>query len=63
MLDNSLTLLWIHMLLDQLFNQTLIVSYFTELILESFGNVPVNKIRHYVLAILLGLFRDCYVTT
>ena len=62
MLANSLTWLGVHLVLDQLFNQTLCVCYFTELILGLFGNGPVNKIIHCVLAILLGLFRDHYAT-
>ena len=37
------------------------VSYFSDLILGSFGNEPLNKSRHYVLLILLCLFRDNYV--
>ena len=28
----------------------------------SFGNRPVSKIRHFLIAILLGLFRDQYLT-
>ena len=31
-----------------------LVSRFTELVLVSFDNVQVNKIRHCVLAVLLG---------
>ena len=31
------------------------LRYFTKLSLDSYGNVPVNKSRHYVLAILLGI--------
>ena len=48
------------MVFDQRFKQTLGVSYFTEMILGSNVNGPVNKIRHYVLAILPGLLRDNY---
>ena len=58
MLDNSLTLLEVHLVLDKLFQQTLHVSYFNEIILGSFGHGLVNKSIHYVLAILPSLFRD-----
>ena len=34
------------------------VRYFSEMVLVSFGNGTVNKRRHCVLAILLGLFID-----
>ena len=44
----------VHLVLDNLFRQTLFDSYFNEMISGSFGNVPVNKTRHYFLAILLG---------
>ena len=50
------------MVLDQWFKQTLCDSYFTEWISDLFGNGLVNKIRYYVLAILLGLFSDYSVT-
>ena len=36
---------------------------FTEFILGLFVNEPVNKSRHYVLSILLGLFGDNSVKT
>ena len=62
-LANSLVFIGVTLVLYHLFNHTLCVRYFTELILGSFGNVTVNKIRHCVLAILLGLFRDHYVTS
>ena len=55
MLDNSLTLLEVHLVLDKLFQQTLHVSYFNEIILGSFGHGLVNKSRHYVLANSLTL--------
>ena len=48
-------LLGVTLVLNKGFKQTLCFGYFTELILGSFGNGPVNKSRHYVLAILLGL--------
>ena len=35
----------------------LLVCYFTEMISGSFGNRPVNKSIHYVMAILIGLLR------
>ena len=60
-LDNSLTQSGVNLVLEKLFKHTLCVTYFTELILGSFGNGAVNKIIHYVLAILLGLLRDNYV--
>ena len=50
------------MVLDQRFNHTPCVGYFTELISGLFGNSQVNQNRHYVLAILLDLFRYNYVT-
>ena len=50
-----------HLVLDQWFNQTLCVRYFPELVSVSFGNGPVNKIRHYFLSIILGLLRDVFV--
>ena len=37
--------------------QTLHVSYFTEGISGSFGNGPVNKSKHYLLDIIIGLLR------
>ena len=46
------------MVLNQGYKEKLCVRYFTELSSGSFGNGPVNKIKHYVLAILLFLFRD-----
>ena len=46
------------LVLERLFKKTLCVRYFTEMILGSFGNVPVNKNRQFVLAILLGSLRD-----
>ena len=62
MLATSLIWSGVHLVLNKLFNQTTRDSYFTEISLGSFGNVPVNKSRHYVLAILLGLLRDDYET-
>ena len=55
MLSHSLTWLGVILVLDQFLKQTLSVRYFTGLILGSFGNGPVNKIRHFVLTILLFL--------
>ena len=43
MLDNSLILIGVYSVLEQLFNQTLSVRYFTELIEGSVGNRPVKK--------------------
>ena len=43
--------------MERLFNHTISVGYFTEMILGLFGNGLVNKIRHYVLATLTGLLR------
>ena len=60
-LSNSLNLSGVHLVFDQWYKQTLYVSYFTQLVLGSFGNGQVNKIRQYVLAILLSLLRDNYV--
>ena len=51
----------VYLALGQWFNQTLCVSHFNELILGSFGNIPVNKSRHYVLYILPGLLRYRYI--
>ena len=61
-LSDYLSLLVVHLVLVQWFRQTLCVSYFTELVFGSFGNRQVNKSRHYVLAIPIGLFRYNYVT-
>ena len=55
MLADLRNLLGVTLVLNKVFKQTLCFGYFTELILGSFGNGPVNKSRHYVLAILLGL--------
>ena len=40
----------------------LCVRSFTEFVLGSFGNEAVNKLRYYVLSILLGLLMISYVT-
>ena len=48
--------------LEQRFNHKICVSYCNHLILGYFVNGLVNKIRNYVLDILLGLLRDNYVT-
>ena len=61
-LENSLTLLGINMLLGQCFMQTLCFSYFTELILGSFGNGTVNKSTQYVLETLKETIISHYVT-
>ena len=53
----------VHLVFDQWYKQTLYVGYFNELILGSFGNGQVNKIRQYVLDIILGLLRDHSVKT
>ena len=57
MLANSLTWLGVHSVFDQLFDQTVYVSYFTDTIYCSNGNEQVNKSRHYVLDIILDLLR------
>ena len=46
------------MVLDQWFMHTLCVRYFTELRSGPFDNRSVNEIKHYLLAILIGLLRD-----
>ena len=61
MLDKSLTSLGVYLVLGQIFNQTLCVTNFTELILVSVGNGQVNRSRHYMLDILLCLFMDNYI--
>ena len=61
MLASSLTGSWVHLALDHLFNQALYFSYFTEMVLGSYDNGPVNKILHYVLPIILGLFMHQYL--
>ena len=43
MLDILLGIIWVHLLTDQLLNQTLCFSYFTELIWGKFDIVPVVK--------------------
>ena len=60
-LDNSLTQSGVNLVLKKWFKHTLCATYFTELILGSFGNGAVNKIKHYVLDILLVLLRGNYV--
>ena len=62
LLANLLTSSVVPSELDQWFKHTLCVSYFTEIISGPFGNVPVNKIRHYVLAIIPGLLGGHYIT-
>ena len=42
----------------QVIKHKIYVRYYNEMILCSFGNVLVNKIIQYVLAILLGLLWD-----
>ena len=37
-----------------------LVDFWYKFISGLFGNIPVNKIRHYMLAMLLGLFSDNY---
>ena len=48
----------VHLVLAKWFKHKICVIYFTETISGSFGNEQVNKIRHYVLPIILGLIRD-----
>ena len=48
--------------MERLFNHTISVGYFTEMILGLFGNGLVNKTRHDVFPLFLGLFRDTSVT-
>ena len=43
MLDILLGIIWVHLLIDQLLNQTLCFSYFTELIWGTFDIGPVIK--------------------
>ena len=43
MLDILLGVFWVSLVIDQLLNQTLCVSYFTDLVLGSFGNWSVIK--------------------
>ena len=52
----------IHIVFDQWFTHKICFRYFTDFIPSLFSNGPVNKIRHYVLSYLTGLFRDNYVT-
>ena len=61
MLDHLLTWSEVPMVLDQWFKQTICVSYFTDLSLGSFDNEKDNEIRHYVLAVILGVLWDYYV--
>ena len=42
-----------NLVFDHFFNYTLFVSYITEIVLGSFGNVQMNRRREYMLAILL----------
>ena len=46
---------------DHLFNHTLFLRYFNEIISGSFGNGPVDKSRYYVLDITIYSLRDQYV--
>ena len=62
MLINSTNSLGVTLVLDQWLKKTIRVRYFTELISDSFGNGPMNKIRNYMLDILPGLLRDHFVT-
>ena len=57
-LDNLLNWSGVHLVLDQWFNHTLWISYYTEFLLGSFDNEPVSESRSYVLAILIGLLMD-----
>ena len=57
-----MTLLGVPLVFEKWFKQTLCFRYFTETISRSFGNIPVNKIRQCVFAIILGLLRDPYMT-
>ena len=61
-LANSLTLSRVHLLLDQWFIWEICVSYFTKVILGSFGNVQVSTSRHYLLYVLMSLFREYSLT-
>ena len=58
---DSLTWLGVPLVLCKWFNQMLCDRYFTDLILGSFGNRPVNKSRYHVLAVLLLLLRNHYI--
>ena len=60
-LADLLTWFGINLVMEKWFNQTLCVSYFTELILGSFGYGPVNKSRHYVLDNQPDLLGDHFV--
>ena len=55
-LANSMILAGVRLVLEKKFRQIIYVIFFTELLLRSLGNGPVNKIRHYMLDILLCLF-------
>ena len=57
-LANSLTRLGAHLVLEQLFKHTYIVSYFNEFSPLSFGNESMNNITQFVSAIVLGSFRN-----
>ena len=52
-----MTTLGISSVLDKGFKQALCASNFDEFISATFCDGPVNKIRHYGLALLLGLLR------
>ena len=57
-----MTSLGVNSVFYQWFIQTLCVGHYTNLISAWFVNGTVNKIRHYVLAVLLGLFRERSIT-
>ena len=59
-LANSLTWSGVHLVFDQWFKQTLCVSHFTDIILSSYVNGPVNKSRYNMLDHLLVLLGDHY---
>ena len=61
-LDYTLTWSWVNLVFTKWFNQALYISYYTDMILGSFGYGLANKIKHYVLATLMCLLRDNYIT-
>ena len=58
LLTTLLTWLGVHLVICQYFEQTLCVSYYTETILCSKHDGPLNKIWQYVLANLPSLLMD-----
>ena len=60
-LANYLTVLGIYLVSEKIYKQKIRVGYFTDIIKGSFGDVPDNQIRHYMLDTLIGLLIEHYI--